>query len=85
MDILQLEAAVKHKRIVCVIFYEHLLLHSVMTMHAVTWANDTMDSLQWAAFGKVQNYSKGIDFQACCEIELSGIPLALDMILIPPA
>lgn len=85
MNLLQLEAAVKHKRTKRVVFYEHLLLHSVMTMHAVTRANDTIDYLQWAAFGKVQNYSKGIDFEACCEIELSGVPLGPDMILIPPA
>lgn len=43
MNLLQLEAAVKLKRIECVVFYEHLLLHSVMTMHAVTQANDTID------------------------------------------
>lgn len=43
MNLLQLEAAVKHKRTERVVFYEHLLLHSVMTMHAVTRANDTID------------------------------------------
>lgn len=43
MNLLQLEAAAKLKRIECVVFYEHLLLHSVMTMHAMTRANDTID------------------------------------------
>lgn len=43
MNLLQLEAAVKHERTERVVFYEHLLLHSVMTMHAVTRANDTID------------------------------------------
>lgn len=85
MTLLQLEAAVEHERTKRVVFYEHLLLHGVMTMHAVTGANDTIDWLQRVAFGKVQNYSKGIDFEACWEIELSGVPLGSDMILIPPA
>lgn len=43
MSLLQLEAAVKHERMKRVVFYEHLLLHGVMTMHAVTRTNDTID------------------------------------------
>lgn len=43
MNSLQLEAAVEHKETKRVVFYEHLLLHGMMTMHAVTQANDTID------------------------------------------
>lgn len=43
MHLLQLEAAVKHERIKRVVFYEHLLLHGVMTVRAVTQTNDTID------------------------------------------